>query len=537
MLRAAALALTLLCSAAPLTAGSVAGLDHALAAADAGRPVWVFLEARDLDGEALSRARAEVRRSTPARTLERRLRRGGPAALDVRESDLPLGTDCIEAIAGTGARVRRESRWLNAVSVEATSAQLEAIAALPFVRGLRPVARWTRAVPEVVTEGEGVSEAEVQRGGFYGAAGSQVGQLNIDVLHQMGFTGTGVVMAVLDTGFNRTHDGFSGNGGPHVIAEYDFINDDGNTAFESGDAALQHCHGTYVLGVLAAYNPGVLVGAAYDASYILCKTEDTLGEYQGEEDNYVAALEFAELNGADLATSSLGYIDWYTQADLDGVTAVTTMAVNEATSRGMVCLTAAGNEGNDGDPATSSLIAPADAFSVITVGAVNRTGSTLGFSSDGPTADGRLKPEVLARGVNVQTVTCLSTTAYTGVDGTSFATPLVAGAVACLLQARPAWTVAQVREHLFATASDYAATGQTDPLFIRGYGVVDAYAALLDSACAGDVDGSASVDFSDLELVLERWGTADPLADLNASGVVDFDDLNAVLDAWASECE
>lgn len=526
-----ALLAALVCWSSPSHA-SPAAVQPAIDAADAGHPVWVFFTPRDVTDREL----ATTRRETPVRTLERRQLRG-TATSEIRPSDLPVESAHIDVLRDLGTTIRCESRWLNGVSVEADAATVAAIAQLPFVREVRPVARWKRELPDE----RGIDPDDAtefgDRGNFYGNSGAQLRQLNLTDLHAMGFTGSGVVIGVLDTGFRRTHDGFAGNGGPDVIAEYDFINLDDDTSTEDGDAILQHCHGTYVLSVLAAYNPGTIMGAAFDASYILCKTEDTLGEYEAEEDYYVAGLEYAELHGADIVTASLGYIDWYTQAQLDGQTTVSTRAVNEATARGVICLVPAGNEFNDQDPGTSSLLAPADAPNAITVGGVNGSGASLDFTSDGPTADGRVKPEVLARGVNVQSVTCLSTTSYTRVDGTSFATPLVAGAVACLLQARPAWTVQDMREHLFSTASDFAATGDTDPLFIRGYGIVDALAAYNLSLCPGDVDGSGTVDFADLELVLERWGTADPVADLDASGLVDFGDLNETLDAWATDCD
>jgi hypothetical protein len=246
---------------------------------------------------------------------------------------------------------------------------------------------------------------------------------------------------------------------------------------EPNDPFDQHRHGTLILGCIGAYMPGSLVGGAYDASFVLCKTEDTTGEYPAEEDNYVAGLQFIEANGADMSTASLGYIDWYTQAQLDGQTAVTTIAVNLLTANGVHHCNAAGNEYHDSNPNTSSLIAPADGFDVLTCGAVTSTGSIASFSSDGPTADGRVKPELLARGVSTHTVSPSSDSSYTTADGTSLSTPLLACTVACLVQARPHWTVDAHAERLFETADYYVANGTYDPTYVRGYGIVDAYAA------------------------------------------------------------
>ena len=260
---------------------------------------------------------------------------------------------------------------------------------------------------------------------------------------------------------------------------------------------------------------------------MLCKTEDVASETQVEEDNYVAGLEFAESHGASVCTSSLGYIDWYTQADLDGATAVTTIAVNIATANGVVCVTAAGNEGHDGNPATSTIIAPADALEVISCGAVDEFGNIAGFSSDGPTADGRVKPEVLARGVNTRTVSSRSDTNLGEVSGTSLSTPLVAGAVACLLGEHPCWTVGQFRTALFGTASR---GGVPDPLFVEGYGIINAGAVPGASQCRGDFNDDAFLDFFDYDAYVTCFETevCPPCksADYNRDGFADFFDYD-----------
>jgi len=290
---------------------------------------------------------------------------------------------------------------------------------------------------------------------------------------------------VLDTGFKRTHSAFENEENPlDVIAEYDFINDDPNTAPESGDDPNQHVHGTIILGTLAAYDPGAYVGAAYDASFILCKTEDITDEYQAEEDFYVSGLEFIESNGGDVATSSLRYIAWYTQDDMDGETAVTTIAVNTATDNGVYCCTAVGNDGHDQNPETSRLGAPADAFDVFSVGSVNIFGEPSGFSSDGPTADGRPKPEVLTVGEAAFSISPSDDDGYIEASGTSMATPQMAAAVACLAQSNPAMSVARMRDAFLLTASYYEQEGTYDPLHIWGYGIVDAFAALESSGPA-----------------------------------------------------
>ncbi len=475
--------------------------------ADEGGPVkaWVFFADKGLDsGAARAAALEQVAAKYDRRAIERRRMRGSAARQSgqvVDEHDLPVADSYVQAVAATGARLHVRSRWLNAVSVYADAAQLEQLAALTFVARLEPVRRAQRVEPVVEDKGFELPPLSPTEGRDldYGYAEDQLAQMNLIALHETGAGAQGVIIAVLDTGFHRTHEAFNNQAHPlSVLAEYDFIDMDGNTDIESGDHPEQHEHGTQVLSCMGGWMPGRYVGGAFGASFVLCKTEDVSGEYEAEEDNYVAGLEFAESHGADLATASLGYIDWYTQDDLDGQTAVTTLAVNIATANGMHCLNSAGNEGHDADPDTSHINAPADAFQVIAVGAVWADDSTVGFSSDGPTADGRVKPEVLARGAYVVTV-CPGPSSdddesYCYASGTSFSCPLTAAAVGCLVQAHPYWTVDQMRAALFQTADYYVAHGTYDPQFVRGYGIIDAYAASLDCNVNGVPD---EVDISD----------------------------------------
>jgi len=534
----------------------IARLDEA----DGPVKAWVrFADKGVAPGAPMNAALEAVAAGYDRKAVQRRMmRRTAPGLFD--ERDLPVAPAYVEAVAATGARVHVESRWLNAVSVRLTPAQMTAISRLPFVTSLEPVRRGRRIDP-VVAERPAAPTAPL---GFYGLSEEQIVQIGLDQLHAAGATGSGVVIGILDTGFRRDHEAF--NHPDHtllVVAEHDFINDDGNTGIDDGDPENQHNHGTLILGTIGAYMPGTLVGAAYDASFILCKTEDITDEYQGEEDNYVGGLEFIEMNGGDVATSSLGYIDWYTQADLDGLTAVTTIAVNVATANGLHCCTAAGNSGHDDDPATSHLLAPSDAFQVIACGAVNIEGEIAGFSADGPSADGRVKPEVLARGVGTWTVSSSANDGYRDASGTSLSTPLVASAVACMVQAQPGWTVDQLRDLLFRTADYFGSSGGFDPLFIHGYGIIDAFAAVSadcngngihdaddisggssddvngngipdECECLADVDGDGAVGFTDLVTLLAGWGPCPPpcAADLNGDGNVGFTDLLTMLSLW-----
>jgi subtilisin family serine protease/subtilisin-like proprotein convertase family protein len=431
-------------------------------ASAASDPYWVFFADRSLTGEqqevALARAQAEL----PARTAARRAKMGTTV---VSEADLPLHAPYVAAVQATGARLRQQSRWLNAASIDATREQLAAVAALPFVTRVAPVLQLRRLEPSsaaaLPVRGEQPWSLD------YGLSLAALEQIGVPSVHELGINGQGVVIGMLDTGFRTTHESLQ-----HlpVLAAHDFINGDDVVDNQPGDPPGQYDHGTKTLSTVAAYRPGSLVGPAFGASVILAKTEDTSQEVPIEEDFWVAGLEWVESLGADVVSSSLGYSNWYQFSDMDGNTAVTTIAADLAAARGVCVVNSAGNERNT---SWGHIIAPADGDDVITAGAVNLAGEIAWFSSPGPTYDGRIKPDVCALGVSTPVANPDADHQYTAGSGTSYSCPLIAGVAALVLSRVPSLTPLQVREALRATA-DRAANPDND----FGWGVLDAFAAV-----------------------------------------------------------
>ncbi len=467
----------------PLAApgGKIApALQRVLAGEAAGKPLHVWVRLRDreaVDPQALTRALEATRAALGDRTLRRRAKVGSGAGLvDVR--DLPVDGAALARIASLSVKVRAVSRWLNAVSVEARPDQIRALAAVEEVEGLDAVRSFRREPPFPTSRNPGPAAASHLPRLFppfrflYGFGYRQVEQIGVPLLHQSGLTGAGVAVALFDVGFRHSHEAFRT---ARILAQRDFVMGDDDVQRNLADPAdYSDHHGTATWSLLGGYSPGRLIGPAYGADFILAKTEDERSETPAEEDYWVAALEWAESLGADVVSSSLGYTDWYEFPDLDGRTAVITLVADRAAELGVVVVNAAGNER---DTAWNHIIIPADGFMVIAAGAVDADGFLASFSSPGPTADGRIKPEVCAMGLWDFIATsefAYRDLGYTWGSGTSYSTPLVAGVIALLLEAHPDWTPRDVRDALTATASRASAPDND-----YGWGIVNGPAANL----------------------------------------------------------
>ena len=406
------------------------------------------------------------------RAVERRKKTMGDEIITYE--DLPLREDYINELKFKGIEIVHKLTWFNAVSAYLKEDQLNDIKNLSFVKKVEPVKVFK-------SKREKNSGTILQKGSSpntgldYGNSFGQLELCDIPIVHSRGIMGEGVILGLLDTGFDwNDHEALIN---VNVIDEYDFVFNDTITADEPEDAPGQHNHGTSVMSEVAGFMNGTLIGASFSSSFLLAKTEYVPTETHVEEDNYAAALIWMENLGVDATSSSLGYSEFdpgqtsYTYADMDGQTTIVTIACELAFERGIVTITSAGNEGNS---PWFYITAPADGFNTIAVGAVNSSNSVASFSSHGPTSDGRYKPDILTQGVGVYAASASGFTSYTSsFGGTSASAPLALGIAGLLLSAHPHLINEQVRDILQKTSDNYNSPNNT-----RGYGLASAQNAI-----------------------------------------------------------
>ncbi|TAL62421.1 MAG: T9SS type A sorting domain-containing protein [Bacteroidetes bacterium] len=447
-----------------------------------------------------------------ARAIQRRTNQG----IAVVQNDLPVNPSYYNAIKNVpNVTIINRSRWFNAVTIQTTDPNaLTMISTFTFVAGTKPVGRYksplsiratlpTFSCGSVVQRGEsavcrekleeparsnfsggknGVQSPPLRGGGEgllstynYGTSFNQINMIGGVCMHNMGFDGAGMQIAVLDAGFYNVDslpmfDSLRING--QILGTWDFVEND-TMVYDS------HTHGTMVLSTMGGNVPGMIVGTAPKAKYWLLKTEEGATELVIEEDNWVSGAEFADSCGADILTTSLGYTtydsvlvgsamvvnpDNHSYAHMDGNTARISIANDIAVSKGMFAVCSAGNSG--GSP-WNFIGAPADADSVLAVGSVDSMKNYSWFSSNGPSFDGRVKPNVAAQGQDA-VVARPDSAGILYLSGTSFAGPITAGMVACLWQAHPNSTNKQLFNAIQQTASQFS-----NPDTLKGYGIPD----------------------------------------------------------------
>ena len=320
----------------------------------------------------------------------------------VTYEDVPINKEYIRKLEEKGIKIENMLNWFNAVSSYLTNAEKNEILNLPFVKKIELVKKFVFKNPDYSTSNNILKQTPKSYFFDYGPSLDQLQLSDIPAVQDKGITGSGVLLGLLDTGFNwKNHESLEN---ADVVAEYDFVFHDSSTANDSLDDPAQHNHGTLVFSIVGGFKEGSLIGSAFGSDFILAKTEDKRSERHVEEDNYAAALEWMENYGVDVTSSSLGYSTFdppefsYNYSDMDGKTTIVTRAAELAFRRGVVTVTSAGNEG---DKPWHYIIAPADGFNTLGIGAVNNSNEVASFSSRGPTFDGRIKPDVVAQGVGV----------------------------------------------------------------------------------------------------------------------------------------
>lgn len=395
---------------------------------------------------------------------DRSIKRRTNQKIAITERDLPPNPSYLSEIAKAGAKILYKSRWINGALIQTNAATLTKILNLTFVRGLEGKGdiRNTRLNDQVQitnTKDKFGNEGILDNG----LSQTQLAMLGADKMHTKGFRGEGMLIGVLDSGFlNANKLSFFNDlfNDKRIIGTWDFVNNETNVYND-------HNHGTNVLSCMAAFENSRIVGTAYKASYLLLTTEDVASETKREEANWLFGAEMADSVGVDVINTSLGYTEFdnptqnYKYTDMNGDRALATRAADWAAQAGILVVASAGNEGNG---SWKYIGTPADADSIIAVGAVSSSQNIVSFSSFGPSTDGRVKPELSAQGANT---TIGNTNGTVGLSsGTSFSSPLMAGFAASFWQAFPSLTNMQVREFLIRSASQY-----TNPDNRLGYGI------------------------------------------------------------------
>lgn len=392
---------------------------------------------------------------------QRAIARRQKMQIKITEQDLPVNPSYLAQITGLGVQILYPLKWINGAVVKTEPSQLKRILNLASVKGyFKNMALDSSNAIQGKLLNRNLAEESISD---YGASFAQLTQIGVDVMHNKGFKGENVLITLLDDGY------FNANTSPVLSAAFQekrisatlTTDPNLNNVYKGGP------HGTEVLSTLAGQVPGKLYGSAFMASFALAQTEESQHELLIEEVNWLRGAEWADSLGTDIISSSLGYTTFdnprydHTYQNMDGKTAISSRAAAWASQRGIICTVSAGNEGSSTWKYISS---PADADSIISVAAVDRTGIRASFSSIGPSFDKRIKPDIAAMGLG--TISARIDGTISAVSGTSFSAPLIAGLAAGLVQAHPTKNAWEIMRGLRMSG-----TLAVNPTFNLGYGI------------------------------------------------------------------
>ena len=413
---------------------------------------------------------------------QRAIQRRTNQAIQITQEDLPVNPSYVTQVANIGVTVLTRSKWFNGITIYTMdSTKLQLISALPFVtsilknipaEGASPVPDKFQMETSFLSPIPTNNFIKASPTGYdYGPSYRQIGMLHGDVLHDLGYRGQGKVIAILDAGFQSVDNLYAFDSlwqNNQILGTKDFVD-------QGGNVFIGHVHGMMVLSLIGGNVPGQLIGTAPKASFWLLRSEDANTEYLIEEYNWVSAAEFADSVGADIISSSLGYTTFtdpsmnHTCADMDGHTTPAAKGANIAALKGMVVVVSAGNEGGTSWTCVST---PSDGDNVLSIAAVDSNGVRAGFSSMGVDTNGRVKPNIASMGEN-DVVYWVDNTIVRS-SGTSFSCPIIAGMMACLWQAHPGSTPAEIYQAVEESSSQYAAPNDS-----LGYGIPDYSVAMV----------------------------------------------------------
>ena len=507
---------------------------------------WIYFKDKGIKNQQQYRnAITRLKNSYNTHALARRKKLKGQNPFDY--TDLPVCSDYISILKGKGIKIHRISNWLNAVSVTLNSNRINEISGLSFVKEIVPVRKYIlkRSNESKIARPKNARAmySTINWNYDYWYSTVQISKLNIQPIHHKGFNGAGVRIAILSTGFELTHQCLASIQN-NIMAKRDFLYNDTIVSYDPAQDSIDEIEeGTSVLSIIGGYYPGTFIGPAFASNFILAKIKKAGVIDTTDEDNWIAACEWADSMGADIIYSDIGINYWYTQSQMDGNTCAITKEADLAASKGILVVQPIGNKYN-----STYMLAPADGDSVLTVGATDNDDKYLAsLSIAGPTADGRIKPDVATLGEdvvyaaskaltvydtatgNVDTTIDVDTT-YLQSDGTEYAAAMIAGASALLLQSHPKWSPIQVKNALAEYASNISSPDNE-----IGAGIPDLYKSY--NLGSGSMNGwriivnNDTIPFSDDTTIPENksviFGNVPQIGDL-VSHYTDLDTANCL---------